>query len=382
MAIGAHEVVLWLPGAVGELEPALADARVGEGVDPVVLHAAGGQGDASPLPGRATVIGVHELPVETEPHAPDGVDQVGEALQVDRGVELHREPQVEPDRPFQGAHPALPGGGWEVGAPGSGVTVGIGRELVDLQRIDAVGIDAAVRKGHGAGVARHRDHDRGACHRIDADRQDRVGERLVAAPLPGIDAEQQEGDPLRAVPAVFGAVQRAATPWRGEAAGEDVRKGGVDAPDHQGGPGVHPDGGDQQQGDDGERAGLARLCNVGVGRGSLGCQADGQARLSHGGQPPGHQCQVEHDGADQERRGEELVAQLCGKQGGDGDHRQHEQEHGGGEDGRQAWLAGIGLPQAREQEREESRQRGVLRPRANRQMGTFVRACRAGGAAF
>ena len=56
LALGSLEVVLVLAGAVGELDPALADAGIGQRVDAVVVLAAGRQLDPDALPGRATVL--------------------------------------------------------------------------------------------------------------------------------------------------------------------------------------------------------------------------------------------------------------------------------------------------------------------------------------
>ncbi len=328
----------------------------------VVRRAAGRQDDPGPRPGGAPVLGVDHPPVEAEGHAPEGVDQVGESLQVDGGVVLDRNAQVEPDRSLQRAEAARLRVGRQVGAPAHRVGLGIGRKLVDLVGVDAIAVDGPIRKRHEAGVARHRDHDRGPGHRVDAHHQDRVGERLLA-PHPRVDAEEKEADPRRPVPSIGGMVDGPAPGRPGRCrmlADEDVAEGRIDPGNEGSGPGVHRDRGHQQDDDEPDPDPAVRRACAAQG------WASGERRPADGRKAPGHQREVDDHCGAQEARREELVAEPTDPAQPRHHEERHEQQHRRREEDRHPACARICLPEAGKEEREEGCQAGVAGRRAIR----------------
>ena len=237
-------------------------------------------------------------------------------------------------------------------------------ELVHLVGEDATEKQRLVGHRQEAGIARHGDHRRGFGHWIDAHDEDDVSEDGAPARV-GIGAEQEDIDALGAVPSVLGRVHgllglgdRAA---RGRVRrrravdhgpAEDLAQRVVELGDHEADPGVHRDGGHDQDRHRGQAdSALARL--------DAGWRKPG---VRDGERAPAEERHVRGDHGDEEGAGEEAVPNVPDAVDRRRDARDEEQDRNREQHGHPA-LAGVGLTEPGEHEGEQCRQPG---PRVSR----------------
>ncbi len=173
---------LLLAQAAGEVVVVVARARVLEGGGAVHMLQAGGEVDAGVVVAGAGVLVVLNRGRNVDRHAAERVDDLDKALEVDFSKVVDRDTEV-----------VLNGGADEAGA---GVLRG---RAEGIGGVDLVTAETGDRDQQVAGDREHRDI---FGDRVNRDNDDGVGagRAFVRRPLPLVDTEQQDVDPLGAVP--------------------------------------------------------------------------------------------------------------------------------------------------------------------------------------